>query len=87
MSENGKAQTSAAERMRRYRKCRLRGRRCVGISIGAAEIAALAEKGYLDPAEREDIGALEFVVSAFLSERYSAFDRALSLSLHVTPRG
>jgi hypothetical protein len=68
MSENGKAQTSAAKRMRLYRKRRRRGRRCVGISIGAAEIAALAEKDYLDPAERQDIGAIEFAVSAFLSD-------------------
>jgi hypothetical protein len=68
MSENGKAQTSAAKRMRLYRKRRRRGQRCVRISIDAAVVAALAEKGYLDLPERDDIGALEFAVSAFLSD-------------------
>ena len=54
--------------MRRYRKRQRRGQRCIRISIDAAEVAALAEKGYLDLVEREDIGALEFAMSAFLSD-------------------
>jgi hypothetical protein len=59
---------SPTERMRLYRKRQRRRQRCIRIQIGVPEITALVEKGYLDPAEREDIGALEFAVSAFLSD-------------------
>jgi hypothetical protein len=59
--------------MRLYRKRRLRGQLCLRIQIGHTEIAALAEKGFIDPAEREDIGALEFAVSSFISDTLLGF--------------
>jgi hypothetical protein len=41
MSENGKAPTSAAERMRRYRKRHRRGQRIIRVQIDADEPAPL----------------------------------------------
>jgi hypothetical protein len=53
--------------MRRYRKRQRCGERCVRVLIGVAEIDRLIEKGYLGPAEREDVEALEFAASSALS--------------------
>jgi hypothetical protein len=67
-SESQSDQPSAAERMRRYRKRQRRGQRCVRILIGPAEIDRLIDKGYLGPEEREDVEALQFAASSFISE-------------------
>jgi hypothetical protein len=72
MSENNKAPTSAAERMRRYRKRQRRGQRIIRVQIGPAEIEALVSGGFLGPNDREDISAIEFGVSAFIDEPLGA---------------
>jgi hypothetical protein len=68
-----RAPQSPAERMRLYRQRRRRGQLCLRIQIGRSEIAALAEKGYLDPAERENIESLEFAASSFISDSLRDF--------------
>jgi hypothetical protein len=68
MSENGKAPTSAAERMRRYRKRQRRGQRIVRLQIGPAEIEALVSRGYLGPNDREDTIAIQFGMSALVDQ-------------------
>ena len=66
MSENGKAPTSAAERMRRYRKRHRRGQRIVRLQIGPAEIEALVSRGFLGPGDREDPIAIEYGLSVLI---------------------
>jgi hypothetical protein len=68
LSQETKPSQSPAERMRLYRKRQRRGERCVRIPIGPAEIDRLIEKGYLGPGEREDLDALEFAASSFISD-------------------
>jgi hypothetical protein len=68
MSENGKAPTSAAERMRRYRKRQRRGQRIIRLQIGPAEIEALVSRGFLGPNDREDTSAIQFGMSALIDE-------------------
>ena len=68
MSENGKTPTSAAERMRRYRKRQKRGFRIVRIQIGLAEIEGLIERGYLSRGDKENVKAVEFATNDFFSE-------------------
>jgi hypothetical protein len=63
MSENGKAPTSAAERMRRYRKRQRRGFRCVEVLVGRAELDGLVAKGYLPPDKRQDVHAIKSAVN------------------------
>jgi hypothetical protein len=59
--------------MRNFRKRQRRRQRCIRIQIGVPEIAALVEKGYLDPAERENIESLEFAASSFISDSLRDF--------------
>ena len=68
MSENRKAPTSAAERMRRYRKRQRRGQRIVRVQIGRNEIEALVLRGFLGPGDRQDVSAIEFGLSAYIDE-------------------
>jgi hypothetical protein len=57
---------SAAERMRLHRKRRRKGMRHVRTLLNVAQINALIRRGYLDQELRDDRGALEFAVDAFL---------------------
>jgi hypothetical protein len=68
MSKNGKAPTSASERMRRYRKRQRRGQRIIRLQIGPNEIEGLVSRGFLGPGDREDASAIEFGMSAFIDE-------------------
>ena len=52
----------AAERMRRYRKRRRRGMRCLRIQIHVSEIDALIRKKYLDQQSRDDLKAVEYAI-------------------------
>ena len=52
----------AAERMRRYRKRRRRGIRCVRVQIHVTEIDALIRKKYLDQQSRDDLKAVEYAI-------------------------
>ena len=51
-----------AERMRRYRKRRRRGIRCVRVQIHVTEIDALIRKKYLDQQSRDDLKAVEYAI-------------------------
>ena len=57
-----RSQTSVAERMRRYRKRRRRGIRCVRVQIHVTEIDALIRKKYLDQQSRDDLKAVEYAI-------------------------
>jgi hypothetical protein len=56
----------AAERMRRFRKRRRGGRRCVHVEINLAEVEALIRKRYLNNETRNDRDALAFAVGSFI---------------------
>ena len=49
---------SAAERMRRSRKRRSAGQRCVTVVVFDREIEALVKRGLLDPVSRNDRRAI-----------------------------
>ena len=68
MSEISEAATSAAERMRRYRKRQKRGFRIVRIQIGLAEIEGLIERGYLSRGDKENVKAVESATNDFVFE-------------------
>jgi hypothetical protein len=48
--------------MRRYRKRRRRGMRCLRIQIHVSEIDALIRKKYLDQQSRDDLKAVEYAI-------------------------
>jgi hypothetical protein len=55
----------------RVRRClarRRRGLRCLTIEIGERDIDALIRRRLLNPAYRNDLGAVRMVVYKFLSE-------------------
>jgi hypothetical protein len=52
----------AAERMRRYRKRRRKGIRCVNVQIHVTEIDALIRKKYLEQQSRDDLKAVEYAI-------------------------
>ena len=61
----------AAERMRRYRKRRRRGERCLIVRINETEIDALIEKGFLVGARHDSdavLGAVYDALSHVLDE-------------------
>jgi hypothetical protein len=66
MSENGKAPTSAAERMRAYRRRRRRGFRYVDVQIGPVEVNGLIANGYLPADKQRDIHAIQLAVNDLL---------------------
>jgi hypothetical protein len=68
MSEISEAATSAAERMRRYRKRQKRGFRIVRVQTGLAEIEGLIERGYLKRGDRENVHAVESATNDFVFE-------------------
>ena len=54
--------STTAERMRRYRKRRRRGIRCVRVQLHVTEIDALIRKKYLDQQSRDDLKAVEYAI-------------------------
>ena len=63
-----RSSTSAAERMRLYRKRRRRGMRTVRILLHVTDIEALIRKGYLDHQPRDDRDAVGFAISSFVDD-------------------
>lgn len=63
------APRSPAERIRLHRRRRRLGLRVLQIEIHAVEIEALAKRGYLKASECRDLSAIEFAVSAFISDQ------------------
>jgi hypothetical protein len=61
-----------AERMRRYRKRRRGGRRCVRVEVNLAEVEALIRKGYLNDETPNDQDALAFAVGCFIYDALTA---------------
>jgi hypothetical protein len=61
------AVSPAAERMRRHRRRRLKGLRCVTIEIWSKEVDALVERGMLDPGTRDDTNAIRKALYRFFA--------------------
>jgi hypothetical protein len=68
--------STAAERMRRYRKNRRRGKRCVRIQLHASDIEELIRKKYLKPELRNDTGEIQGAVAAFFDDALNEYDKA-----------
>jgi hypothetical protein len=51
--------TPAAERMRQYRRRRRLKRLVVSVELEPAEIETFVKRGYLDPKDRENFGAIQ----------------------------
>ena len=73
-AQRARSTSPAAKRMRRYRKRRRSGIRCVHISLDVTEIDDLIRLGHLPEERREDAEALQ---TAVLSLLYRAFDDAV----------
>ena len=58
--------SSAAERMRRYRKRRRKGLRCFTLEILEGEVDALVHRGHLQATERNDRRAVKRAFYVFL---------------------
>ena len=74
MSKRARSTSPAAKRMRRYRKRRRSGIRCVRISLDLTEIDDLIRLGHLQREQRENAEALQ---TAVLSLVYRALDEAV----------
>jgi len=70
-AQRARSTSPAAKRMRRYRKRRRSGIRCVRISLDVTDIDDLIRLGHLPEEGRENAEALE---TAVLSLLYRAFD-------------
>ena len=73
-AQRARSTSPAAERMRRYRKGRRSGMRCVRISLHVTEIDDLIRLGHLQREQRENAEALQ---TAVLSLVYRALDEAV----------
>jgi len=73
-AQRARSTSPAAKRMRRYRKRRRSGIRCVRISLDVTEIDDLIRLGHLQEERREDAEALQ---TAVLSLVYRALDDAV----------
>jgi hypothetical protein len=58
--------STVAERMRRMRRRRVYGRRCVPVEVDQHEIDALVKQGFLKPGKREDSAAIGTALSTKL---------------------
>jgi hypothetical protein len=58
--------SSGAQRMRRYRERRRRGLSCIKVQLRRSEVEALIARGLLEPAERQDRGALSAALHRYL---------------------
>jgi hypothetical protein len=63
----GAGATSAAERMRRHRRRRLKGLRCLTVELRETEIDALVHRGMLDQGATSDARAIRKALYRFLS--------------------
>jgi hypothetical protein len=70
MSEPGPCRSLAAERMRRHRKRRRKGLRCVTIELRETEIDTLVQRGLLKSDARNNTRAIREAL-------YQYFDRTL----------
>jgi hypothetical protein len=59
--------------MRHYRRRRRRGKRIVRVEIDARKVEELVRRRYLDPEDRENLGEIEFAVSALVSDVLGGF--------------
>jgi hypothetical protein len=60
------ARSPAAERMRRHRRRRRNGMRCMTIELRETEIDALIRRGFLKPETRNDLSAVRESFYAYL---------------------
>ncbi len=60
--------TPAAERMCQYRRRRRLKRLVVSVELEPAEIEVFVKRGYLDPKDRENFGAIQEAANAFISD-------------------
>jgi len=58
----------AAERMRQYRRRRRWKRLVVSVELEPAEIDVLVKRGYLDPGDKENFGAIQEAANNFISD-------------------
>jgi hypothetical protein len=58
----------AAERMRQYRRRRRLKRLVISVELEPAEIEVLVKRGYLDPKDRENFGAIQEAANNFISD-------------------
>jgi len=58
--------TPAAERMRRHRKRRREGLRCLWVELHETELDALVREGLLEPRSRRDENAIADALYAYL---------------------
>jgi hypothetical protein len=58
----------AAERMRQYRRRRRWKRLVVSVELEPAEIEVFVKRGYLDPKDRENFGAIQEAANNFISD-------------------
>ena len=72
--QRARSTSPAAKRMRRYRKRRRSGIRCVRISLHVTEIDDLIRLGHLQQEQREDAEALQ---TAVLTLVYRVLDEAV----------
>jgi hypothetical protein len=71
MSESGPCRSPAAKRMRRHRKRRRKGLRCVTIELRETEIEILVQRGLLQVDARNDARAVRKAL-------YQYFDHTLN---------
>jgi hypothetical protein len=64
--------TPAAERVRRHRKRRQRGFRCVRIQLHVTEIDGLIRKQYLEAKNRDDPKETQMAIDAFIGDTLGA---------------
>jgi len=58
----------AAERMRQFRRRRRWKRLVVSVELEPAEIEVFVKRGYLDPSDRENLGAIQEAANNFISD-------------------
>ena len=65
--------SNAAARMRRYRKRRRNGLRCVCLDLHETEVDALIERGLLQKQHRERVKAIELALLILIGEVLNTF--------------
>ncbi len=58
------------ERMQLYRERQRRGLRCVKVQVSHIEIEGLIKTGYLDPADKDNLEALEAALDGYVSDSF-----------------
>jgi hypothetical protein len=58
--------SSSAERMRLFRERRRKGLTCITVQLRESEIAALMERGFLDPVHRNNRVAIAIALHRYL---------------------